>query len=77
MGAEHAAREVTGMGITASPSKYPLARGASPTPGPSQPSHGEGGVSGLGFFSPMLRNWANLLFVSHMGSQMDGEEGVG
>lgn len=33
-----------------------------------------------GFFGvcfPVVRNWANLLFVSHMGSQMDGEEGVG
>lgn len=50
MGAEHAAREVTGMGITASPSKYPLAQGASPAPGPAQPSHGEGGFRVLGFF---------------------------
>lgn len=44
-------------------------------PDPTQPSHREGwgGV----FFFPTVRNWANLLFVSHMGSQMDGEEGVG
>lgn len=29
------------------------------------------------FFPPVRRNWANLLLVSHLGSQMDGEEGVG
>lgn len=31
----------------------------------------------LGVCFPVVRNWANLLLVSHMGSQMDGEEGVG
>ena len=51
-------------------------RGASPAPRAPQPSHGERGFVRV-FFSPTVRNWANLLFVSHMGSQMDGEEGVG
>lgn len=58
------------MGITASPSKYLLAGGAA-----TQPSHREGIFQG--FFFPVARNGANLLFVSHMGSQMDGEVGVG
>lgn len=30
-----------------------------------------------GVYFPVVKNWASLLFVSHMGSQMDGEEGAG
>lgn len=30
-----------------------------------------------GVYFPVIKNWASLLFVSHMGSQMDGEEGAG
>lgn len=61
LGAEQAAR-AAGLGHSI-PTLYSL-------PGAFQ------GVFGGGCF-PVVRNWANLLFVSHMGSQMDGEEGVG
>lgn len=71
MGADDA-----GMGITSSPSKYLLGREHLLPLAPHSPAT-ETGFFGLLVFSPMVGNRANLLFASHMGNQMDGEEGVG
>lgn len=65
-----------GMGTTASRSSTHWRGGHCLPPALCSPAT-QSTFSFFFFFCPMVRNWASLLFISHMGSQMDGGEGAG